>query len=253
MREDFLPFHVASLGDKEIGEVVDTLKSGWLTTGPKNARFEEAFRNYVGSKHAISVNSGTAALHVALAAVGIKRGDRVIVPTLTFTATAEVVCYLNAIPLLVDVNPNDYNIDPAMIESLLESLGKDAERVKAIIPVHFCGFPCAMDEILDISQKYRLFVIEDAAHALPTKYKGKMIGIVGDMTAFSFYATKNITTGEGGMVTTNNDTWAERMQIMRLHGLSRDAWKRYEAGGNWYYEVHQVASCLISFGIGGRS
>jgi perosamine synthetase len=193
--------------------------------------FEEDFAKYVGSKYAIAVNSGTAALHLALDAVGIKEGDEVIVPTMTFTATAEVVLYFKAKPVLVDCERDTFNLDPAKIEAAL------TPKTKAIIPVHMGGHPCEMDEISKIAKKHNLRVIEDAAHALPAGYRGRTVGTIGDITCFSFYATKTITTGEGGMATTENSKWAERMRIMSLHGITHDAWKRYTNEGSWYYEV----------------
>ena len=228
---EFIPFHVPAIGEDEIRSVVETLKSGWLTTGSKVKSFEEDFAGYVGSKHAIAVNSGTAALHLALDAIGIQEGDEVIVPTMTFTATAEVVLYFKAKPVLVDCEPDTLNLDPAKIEAAI------TPKTKAIVPVHMAGQPCDMDEILKIARKHNLRVIEDAAHALPASYKGRTVGTIGDITCFSFYATKTITTGEGGMVTTENSKWAERMRIMSLHGISHDAWKRYTKEGSWYYEV----------------
>ena len=228
---EFLPFHVPCLGNEEIAAVVETLKSGWLTTGTKTKRFEEEFARYLGSRHAVAVNSCTAALHLALEAVGVGEGDEVIVPTMTFTATAEVVLYLKAKPVLVDCLPCTLNIDPAGIERAITA------RTKAIIPVHFGGQPCDMEAIMKIARRHRIYVIEDAAHALPAKYHGRMIGTIGDITCFSFYATKTITTGEGGMATTDNPDWAARMRMMSLHGISHDAWKRYAKEGSWYYEV----------------
>ena len=183
------------------------------------------------SKHAVAVNSGTAALHLALDAVGIKEGDEVIVPTMTFTATAEVVLYFKAKPVLVDCQRDTFNLDPTQIEAAITS------KTKAIIPVHMAGQPCDMDAILSIARKHDLRVIEDAAHALPASYRGQTIGTIGDITCFSFYATKTITTGEGGMATTDNSEWAKRMRMMSLHGISHDAWKRYTKEGSWYYEV----------------
>ena len=231
MHSEFIPFHKPAIGEDEIQSVVETLKSGWLTTGSKVKRFEEDFSRYVGCKHAVAVNSGTAALHLALDAVGIKEGDEVIVPTMTFTATAEVVLYFKAKPVLVDCQPDTFNLDPTRLEAAI------TPKTKAIIPVHMAGQPCDMDEILSIARKHDLRVIEDAAHALPAIYRGKTIGAVGDITCFSFYATKTITTGEGGMATTDNSEWAERMRMMSLHGISHDAWKRYTKEGSWYYEV----------------
>jgi len=231
MRTHFLSFHVPEITGEEIHAVVETLRSGWLTTGGKVRQLEADFANYLGCRHAIAVNSGTAALHLALDAVGITEGDEVLVPTLTFAATAEVVLYLKAKPVLVDCLPDTLNIDPDQIIKAV------TPRTKAIMPVHIGGQPCEMDKILEIARHYDLKVIEDAAHALPARYRGKMVGTLGDITCFSFYATKTITTGEGGMATCENPEWAERMRIMSLHGISKDAWNRYTAEGSWYYEI----------------
>ena len=231
MDREFLPFHTPDIGETEVQAVVETLRSGWLTTGPKVKQFEEEFARYVGSSHAVAVNSGTAALHLALEAAGIKEGDEVILPTMTFAATAEVVLYLHAWPVLVDCQRDTLNLDPDQLEKAI------SPRTKAIIPVHFGGHPCDMERILEIARAYNLTVIEDAAHALPARCGGKMVGTIGDITCFSFYATKTITTGEGGMATTENPEWAERMRIMSLHGISKDAWKRYTAAGSWDYEI----------------
>jgi dTDP-4-amino-4,6-dideoxygalactose transaminase len=228
---EFIPFHVPQIDEDEICSVVETLKSGWLTTGVKVKRFEEDFACYVGCRHAIAVNSCTAALHLALEAVGIKEGDEVIVPTMTFTASAEVVLYFKARPVLVDCRPDTFNIDADRIEQAITA------KTKAIIPVHFGGQPCDMEPILEIARRHKLYVIEDAAHTLPASYHGKRVGTIGDITCFSFYATKTITTGEGGMATTENPEWADRMRMMSLHGISHDAWKRYTKEGSWYYEV----------------
>jgi dTDP-4-amino-4,6-dideoxygalactose transaminase len=231
MRTNFLPFHLPDIAEDEIQAVVDTLRSGWLTTGPKTKQFEKDFAQYVGSQYAIAVNSCTAALHLALEAVGVTAGDEVILPTMTFAATAEVVRYLNATPVLVDCQPDTLNIDPTQIERVITS------KTKAIIPVHFAGHPCEMQTILEIAKAHKLTVIEDAAHALPARFREKMVGTIGDISCFSFYATKTITTGEGGIATTENREWAERMRMMSLHGISKDAWKRYTAEGSWYYEI----------------
>ena len=228
---EFIPFHAPEIGDAEIESVVETLRSGWLTSGTKVKRFEDDFAEYVGSKHAVAVNSGTAALHLALDAIGIRQGDEVIVPTMTFTATAEVVLYFKAKPVLVDCQRETLNLDPNQIAAAITS------KTKAIIPVHFGGQPCDMTPILEIAKTHKLYVVEDAAHALPASYEGKKIGTIGDITCFSFYATKTITTGEGGMATTENSEWAERMRMMSLHGISHDAWKRYTKEGSWYYEI----------------
>ena len=231
MSSEFIPFHKPAIGEEEIRSVVETLRSGWLTTGPKVKLFEAEFASYTGSSHAVAVNSATAALHLALEAVGIKSGDEVIVPTMTFTATAEVVLYLGARPVLVDCRTDDLNIDVDRIEAAITN------NTKAIVPVHIAGRPCAMDQILAIAQRHGLRVIEDAAHALPASHCGRKVGAIGDITCFSFYATKTITTGEGGMATTNNPEWASRMRMMSLHGISHDAWDRYTEKGSWYYEV----------------
>jgi perosamine synthetase len=227
----FIPFHVPDIGKEEIQSVNETLSSGWLTTGAKVNQFEQGFAQRVGASHAVAVNSCTGALHLALEAVGISEGDEVIVPTMTFAATAEVVTYFKAKPVLVDCNSDTLNVDIEQIEKAI------TPRTKAIIPVHFGGRSCDMDRILEIAQAFHLRVIEDAAHALPASYKGRKIGTIGDITCFSFYVTKTITTGEGGMATTNNPAWADRMRMMSLHGLTRNPWNRYTAQGSWYYEI----------------
>ncbi len=226
-----IPFHKTYITDEEINEVVDSIKSGWITMGPKTVKFEEEFKNYVGTKHSIAVNSCTAALHLALKAINLKQEDEVIIPNMTFTATGEVVCYFNAKPVIIDIDKDTHNMDVSKIEKAI------TKKTRAIIPVHYAGQPCDMDEILNIAKKYNLNVIEDAAHSLPAWYKNKKIGTIGDMTCFSFYATKTLATGEGGMITTENNEWAENMKMMRLHGISKDAWKRYTGEGSWYYEV----------------
>ena len=228
---EFLPFHMPDIGEEEVSEVVQVLRSGWLTTGTKAKQFENEFAAMVGARHAIAVNSCTAALHLALEAIGVREGDEVIVPTMTFAATAEVVAYLKAKPILVDCTPDTLNISPDCIERAI------TPRTKAIVPVHFAGHPCEMSRIQAIARAHNLAVIEDAAHALPARFRGKMIGSLSELTCFSFYATKNITTGEGGMVTTDDSALAARVRIMSLHGLSRDAWSRYTAQGSWYYEI----------------
>ncbi|MCA9455353.1 MAG: DegT/DnrJ/EryC1/StrS family aminotransferase [Nitrospira sp.] len=229
--KQFLPFHVPDIGEEEIQSVVETLRSGWLTTGSKAKQFEAEFAQRVEARHAVALNSCTAALHLGLEAVGVTEGDEVIVPTMTFAATAEVVHYLKAKPVLVDCQADTLNIDVAQIEKAI------SPRTKAIIPVHYAGQPCEMDRILEIARVHHLKVIEDAAHALPTRYRGRMVGALGDITCFSFYSTKTITTGEGGMATTENAEWAERMRLLSLHGISRDAVNRYTPEGNWYYEI----------------
>jgi perosamine synthetase len=226
-----LPFFRPSIGEEEIGAVVETLRSGWLTTGAKVRQFEEAFAGRVGARYAIAVNSCTAALHLALESARVSAGDEVLVPTMTFAATAEIVAHLGAKPVLIDVHPDTFNLDPVLIEKHI------TERTRAIIPVHYGGQPCQMEQILEIARRSSLKVIEDAAHALPARYGDHMIGTIGDVTCFSFYANKTITTGEGGMIATDDDELADRMRIMSLHGISKDAWKRFSAEGSWYYEI----------------
>jgi dTDP-4-amino-4,6-dideoxygalactose transaminase len=238
----FLPFALPEIGEAEIAAVVETLRSGWVTTGPRTKEFEERFAAYVGARHAIAVNSATAGLHLAMEAAGIGPGDIVITTPNTFTATAEVVRYLGADIELADIDFATMNISPVAVERLLERL-KTADpqkfaRVKAIVPVHFSGRACDMAAIEKIASKYGLFIIEDAAHALPTDSDGRMIGTIGRITVFSFYATKTITTGEGGMAVTDDDALAARMKVMRLHGISRDVWDRYSSSKPaWHYEV----------------
>ena len=226
-----IPFHKPHITQKEIDSVIDIMRSGWLTMGPKTIEFEIAFKKYIGSQFSISVNSATAALHLALNAVGVKKNDEVILPTNTFIATAEAVVYIGAKPILCDIEANYHNIDINLIESLI------TPKTKAIIPVHFGGHSCEMDEIIRIAKQYNLKIIEDAAHALPSLYKNKKIGTFSDAVCFSFYATKTLSTGEGGMVTTNNKKIAEKVSLQRLHGINGDAWKRYERDNDWYYEV----------------
>jgi dTDP-4-amino-4,6-dideoxygalactose transaminase len=226
-----IPYNRPSIGEDEIAEVVDTLRSGWLTTGPKVARFEEAFRAYVGAPHAIGVSSCTAGLFLALAAAGIGPGDEVITTPFTFCATVNVIVQQGATPVLVDISPDDYNINPDLIEAWI------TPRTRAIIPVHYGGQPCRMDEILDIARRHQLLVIEDAAHAHGARYNGRLIGGFGDVAVFSFYATKNMTTGEGGMVTSHLEPLAERIRLLSNHGMDANAKHRYDARGSWYYEV----------------
>jgi dTDP-4-amino-4,6-dideoxygalactose transaminase len=231
---DFVPFAIPEIGEEEINEVCETLRSGWVTTGPKTKRFESDFAEYIGDDiHAIAVNSATAGLHLALEAVGIGPGDEVVTTTLTFTATAEVIRYLGADVRLADINQVTLNIDS---DSIREKL---TEKTKAIIVVHYAGLSCDMDEIFKIADEFGLKVIEDAAHALPTSYHQKVIGTLrSDATVFSFYANKTITTGEGGMVVTKSTDIADRIKIMRLHGISRDAFDRFTSEKPaWYYEV----------------
>lgn len=229
-----VPFHQSTVGEEEIKALADVIRSGWITMGPKTLEFEKQFADYVGVRHAIDVCSGTAALHLALECVSLKPGDEVLLPTTTFTATGEVVTYLGCRPVLADVDPVTLNIDVADVKKKLTS------RTRAIIPVHIAGQPCDMDELHSFARRHGLRVIEDAAHALPSEYHGKRVGALSELTVFSFYATKTLTTGEGGMVTTNDNELAARMRLMRLHGIAGDAWKRYGKNGTWYYEVTEA-------------
>jgi dTDP-4-amino-4,6-dideoxygalactose transaminase len=231
VRAAFLPFHVPDIGDEEIQAVTETLRSGWLTTGPRVKQFEADFAQFIGVRHAIALNSCTAALHLSLEALGVRAGDEVIVPAVTFTATAEVLSYLGARPVIVDCEPDTLNIDPGCIEAAV------TPRTRAIVPVHIGGLPCDMDRLHAIARAHALHIVEDSAHALPAAWNGASVGTLGDLGCFSFYATKTITTGEGGMVTTDDDRWAERIRMMSLHGISRDGWARYTASGSWCYDI----------------
>ncbi|SPF43957.1 conserved hypothetical protein [Candidatus Desulfosporosinus infrequens] len=230
-RKEFLAYGLPLIEEDDIAEVVDSLKSNWITKGPKTNEFEKQFAEYIGVKHAIAVNSCTAGLHLSLVAAGLGAGDEVITTPMTFAASANVIIHTGATPVLADIDPVTMNIDVKEIRK------KITPRTKALIPVHMAGHPCEMDEIMDLAREHNLFVLEDAAHAVYTQYKGKLIGSIGNATAFSFYATKNLATGEGGMVTTNDDALAEKIRIMSSHGMSRNAWNRYSATGSWYYEV----------------
>lgn len=237
----FIPFALPDIGEEEIAEVNDSLRSGWLTTGPKTKRFEEDFAAFVEEGvEAVAVNSATAGLHLALEAIGVGPGDEVITTPYTFTATAEVIRYLGADPVLVDIDPQTFNIDPVQVEKMVE------ERVrirgihpKAIIPVHFAGLSCDMGELLRIAHSNGLKVVEDAAHAIPATYQKALIGsLASDATVYSFYATKTLATGEGGMIVTRDPDIAKRCRVMRLHGISRDVFDRYSSTmPAWFYEV----------------
>lgn len=229
--QPFLPFHRPTIDQEEIDAVVDTLRSGWLTMGPKTKAFEEAFAAAVDAPHAVAVSSATAGLHLGLDALGVGPGDDVLVPTLTFASTAATVIHTGARPRLVDCEPDTLNICPA------DAARKWTAQTKAIVPVHFAGHPCDMDPILALAREHGAAVMEDAAHSLPARYRGRLIGSLGDLTVFSFYATKNLTTGEGGMVTTSDASLEERLRTRRLHGMTRDAWKRYTKDGNWRYDI----------------
>jgi perosamine synthetase len=230
MRDHFLPFALPDMDEAEVAAVAEVIRSGWLTTGAKVRAFEAAFAERVGARHAIAVNSCTAALHLALEAVGVKPGDRVITTPYTFATSGEVIRYLGAHPVFVDVRPDTLNIDPDQVAA---ALGR--ERAAAILPVHIAGEPCDLDALREVAGD--IPIIEDAAHALPTRLGGRMIGAQSRVTCFSFYATKTLSTGEGGMLTTDDDAIADRCRIMSLHGISRDAWKRYTAEGSWRYEI----------------
>lgn len=269
-RPQYLPFALPDVGTEELDEVRQVLESGWLTSGPQAQRFEREFADYVGAQHAVCVNSCTAAMHLSLEAAGVQAGDFVLTTPYTFAATAEVIRYFDAAPVLVDVDPETLNIDPARLRDTIEDLNRcltsDAQpslpavarviaaggrsghrepksgQVKAVMPVHIAGHPCAMDEIVTIAQDHNLHIVEDAAHACSASFRGKLIGSspapgIWSTTCFSFYATKTLATGEGGMVTTDDPAVAERIRLMSLHGVSKQAWKRYTADGSWYYEI----------------
>jgi len=230
-RNNFLAFGPPLIEKDEIGEVVKTLRSGWLSTGPKVERFEKLFREYVGSKHACALNSCSAGLHLSLLVAGVNQGDEVITTPFTFAATANAIIHVGAKPVFIDIEIDTMNINPDLIERKITS------RTKAIIPVHFAGRPCNMNKIMAIARKHKLVVIEDAAHAIGAEYHGKKIGSIGDLTCFSFYANKNITTGEGGMVTTNNDEWQRRIRMLSFHGINKGPWQRYSEDDLQHYTV----------------
>ena len=237
-----LPFAVPDIGQSEIDAVVEVLKSRWLTTGSQCRLFEQEFAAAVGARHAVALNSCTAALHLSLEALGVTEGDLVFMSPYTFAATAEVVRYLGATPVFVDVDPVTLNIDTSRLRAAVAAEGgRDRGRPRAVMPVHIAGVPCAMDEIWEVAREHGLAVVEDAAHAFPASYHGQPVGRVPDGVAgavcFSFYATKTITTGEGGMLTTEDEALAERARSMSLHGLSRQAWTRYSTGGGWEYDI----------------
>jgi len=233
MTAPFLPFALPDIGDEEISEVIDSLRSGWITTGPKTQRFEREFAEYLGEGEAVAINSATAGLHLALEAIGLQPGDEVITTTHTFTATAEVVRYLGADPVFVDIDLRTYCQDPGATATAV------TPRTRALLPVHYAGLPCDMTAIGAIARRHALRVIEDAAHAFPARHRGKLIGTLDtDCTVFSFYATKTIATGEGGMLVTRDPSIAARARVMRLHGIDRDAFNRYTSSKpSWYYEV----------------
>lgn len=244
--QPFIPFHMPSIDDSEIEAVTATLRSGWLTTGPRTAEFEREFRNYVQARYALAVNSCTAALHLALAALGLGAGDEVITTPLTFCATVNTILHTGAVPVLADIG-EDGNIDPQSIRE------KISARTRALLPVHYGGAPCRMDDIWDIAMEHDLLVVEDAAHAVGTRFQGGPVGAFdpemdrhSDAVAFSFYATKNLATGEGGMVTCHDENLLERMRTLCLHGINKDAWNRYAEKGTWYY---QVVECGFKYNL----
>lgn len=230
MRRQYLPFSQPVIDEEEINGVVDTLRSGWLTTGPKTKRFEEEMGRFLGAPAALAVNSCTAGLHVALAALGIGAGDEVITTTMTFASSVNVIEHVGARPILVDVEPDTLNICPDRVEAAI------TPRTRAIIAVHYAGHPVELDRLGDLGQKHNLQIIEDAAHAFPARYRGRLIGSGNNPASFSFYPTKNLTTGEGGLLTGSRD-FIEEARPYILHGMSRDAWKRYQREGSWYYEI----------------
>lgn len=247
MQTKYLVFGSPLIEEEEIQEVVETLRSGWIGTGPKVAKFEEMFKKHVGSKHAVALNSCTAGLHLSMLVLGVGPGDGVITTPMTFAATANSIIHCGGRPIFVDVNPETMNIEPSEIERYItdncdyeKGVLRDRKsgcRIKAILPVHLAGRPCDMDSIAGIAKKYGLYVIEDAAHATESVYKGRKIGTIGDLAAFSFYVTKNVVTGEGGMVTTDNEEWADKIKIYGLHGMSKGAWKRFSDAGYKHYQV----------------
>jgi len=249
MRKNFLVFGSPLIEQQEIDEVVASLKSGWLGTGPKVRKFQEMFREYKGSKYAIALNSCTAALHLSMLSIGIKRGDEVIVPAMTFAATANAVIHASGVPVFTDCEKDTMNIDPEDIER------KITPKTKAILPVHFAGRPCNMDAIMDIARKNHLRIVEDCAHAVETEYHGRKAGTFGDVGCFSFYVTKNIVTGEGGMAITDNEEHANQIKILGLHGMSEDAWKRFSDEGYKHYRVvyagfkHNMMDLQAAIGI----
>jgi dTDP-4-amino-4,6-dideoxygalactose transaminase len=231
IRSSFLPYHQPLIESDDEQAVLAVLRSGWLTTGPQTKSFERALAEYVGSARAVAVNSCTAALHLALQAAGVGPGDEVITSPITFASTANVIVHCGATPVFADVEPVTHNIDPVALEAAI------TPRTKAVIPVDFAGHPAELDRIGAIGKARGLTVIEDAAHSIGAEYRGRRVGGIADMTAFSFYATKNITTGEGGALTTNNEAWADRLSMMALHGISRDAWKRYGNEGYQHWDI----------------
>jgi dTDP-4-amino-4,6-dideoxygalactose transaminase len=231
-----IPFAPPLIGEEEISEVVRALRSGWITTGPRAARLEQEFVRFVSAPAALALNSGTAALHLALLAEGVGPGDAVFVPTMTFASAVLVVEHVGALPVLVDVSPDTLNLEPSDLEVRLNELDERGVRARAVMPVHLYGHPCDLRALINLVAPRGMTIVEDAAHAVPARHRGEMIGAAGRPTAFSFYATKNLTTGEGGMLTGAPDL-IERARVLSLHGITRDAWKRHGEGSSWDYEV----------------
>ncbi len=242
MRDAFLNFSPPSIGEEEIAEVVDTLRSDWITTGPKTRRFEQEFAEMVGAPSSLALNSGTAAMHVGLAALGVGPGDAVITTPMTFVSTVHVIEQVGAHPVMVDVEPDTLNIDPERVAEGIKTAQRQGLKVKAILPVHLYGHPCDMNRLMDLAHEHDLAIVEDAAHALPAKHEGRLVGSgaklnsIPVLTCFSFYATKNLATAEGGMLTGPPEL-IDEARIWSLHGMSRDAWGRYSEKGSWFYEV----------------
>ncbi len=230
-RNRFLPIATAVFGKEEEEEIIDTLRSGWITLGPKTKKFEEGLVKYVGSEYAIALNSCSAALHLAMVAIGIKPGDEVITTPFTFAATANAITHCGGKPVFADIDSKTFNIDPKKIEKAI------TKRTKAIIPVDYGGQPVDLDLILKIARKNNLFVVEDAAHSISAKYKGKNIGTIADITCFSFHPVKNMTTGDGGAITTNNKALAEKIRCLRVNGMDKESWKRSTSTGSWDYAI----------------
>lgn len=231
IRDTYLVFGAPRIEEAEINEVVDSMQSGWLGTGPKVAQFQQQFADYIGVEHAMALNSCTAGLHLSMVVAGLGPGDEVITTPMTFCATVNSIVHTGATPVLVDCDRETQLIDPQRIEDAI------TPKTRALVPVHLCGRPCNMDAITDIAQRHNLVVIEDAAHAIETVYKGRKVGTISQLTCFSFYVTKNVVTGEGGMVTTNNPDYADKIKMYGLHGMSRDAWKRFSDDGYKHYQV----------------
>ena len=234
--DHFIPFAPPLIGEEEKREVIDTLESGWITTGPKTEAFEKATCDYIGGGYAVAVNSCTAALHLSLVAAGVEEGDEIIMSPYTFASTGHVASYLGAKPIFVDITSDTYNLDPQQIEA------KITERTRVIVPGHYGGHPCDMEAIESIAEKHGLVIIEDAAHAIGAEYRGKKVGALGHLTCFSFYATKNLTTGEGGMVVTQDEELAQRIRVLSMYGISdaRRIWKRYAPKGSWAYDIAEL-------------